>query len=107
MHGQGGLRGEAFVYSKSTTVLPASVRGTTWPGCAHTSDWLPTVIEGIFGLKLDHADELTAASSAAPVRPLDGFNLWSAIVTGGPSPRTEVISQVSNGFFNTSTEGKG
>ena len=73
----------------------------------HVSDWLPTVIEGIFGFKLDHADEFTTASSAASVRPLDGFNVWSAIATGGASPRTEVISQVSNGFFNTSTEGKG
>jgi hypothetical protein len=65
------------------------------------------VIEGIFGLKLDRADELSAVGSAAPVRPLDGFNVWSAIATGGASPRTEVISQVSNGFFNTSSEGKG
>ena len=65
------------------------------------------MIEGIFGLKLDHADEFTAAGSAAPARPLDGFNVWSAIATGGESPRTEVISQVSNSFFNTSIEGKG
>jgi hypothetical protein len=68
------------------------------------SDWLPTVIEGIFGLKLDHADE---SQSTAAARPLDGFNVWKAIATGGASPRTEVISQVSNSFFNTSEEGKG
>eukprot|EP01052_Picozoa_sp_SAG31_P038963 SAG31_NODE_5309_length_2619_cov_1.517857_2_plen_151_part_00 len=108
MRAQGGLRGEAFVYTKSTTLLPSSVRGTTWPGCVHTSDWLPTVIEGIFGLKLDHADEFAAAGSdGASVRPLDGFNVWSAIASGGASPRTEVISQVSNSFFNTSSEGRG
>jgi len=66
-----GLRGEAFVYSKSTALLPGAVRGTTWPGMAHVSDWLPTVIEGIFGLTLDHADE-TAGSAT---RPIDGFNM--------------------------------
>lgn len=71
---------------------------------AHTSDWLPTVIEGMFGYKLDAAD---APLSNSTIRPVDGFNLWPAIVGGGPSPRSEVITQVSNQYFNTSTEGKG
>ena len=40
-------------------------------GADFAADWLPTVIEGIFGLELDHGDE----SSGAPVRALDGKNL--------------------------------
>eukprot|EP01049_Picozoa_sp_SAG25_P002664 SAG25_NODE_142_length_14075_cov_38.666070_17_plen_222_part_00 len=111
-------------------------------GADFAADWLPTVIEGIFGLELDHGDE----SSGAPVRALDGKNLCEcddgprkcspcthgaplgrrgedkcclltctgrlfcagpAICSGGASPRSEVISQVSNDYWNTSIEGKG
>ena len=58
---EGGIRGEAFVWSKSDALLPSSARGTTWRGLAHSSDWVPTVIEGVFGLDMgDDQDYGTA-----------------------------------------------
>ena len=90
------------MWSKSTSLLPTAVRGSTWAGLAHTSDWLPTVIEGIFGLQLDGADARDGAT-----RPVDGFNLWPAIATAGESPRAEVITQVSNRFWDTTEQGHG
>ena len=76
-------------------LLPAASRGSTWPGMAHASDWFPTLVEGVAGVPVD------PARTGGP-RPVDGFNLWSAILSGGASPRTEVIHQVNNSFF---TEG--
>lgn len=76
-------------------LLPAALRGSTWAGMAHASDWYPTLVEGVAGVPID------PASTGGP-RPVDGFNLWPAILAGSPSPRTEVIHQVNNSHF---TEG--
>eukprot|EP01065_Artemidia_motanka_P027557 TRINITY_DN32746_c0_g1_i1.p1 TRINITY_DN32746_c0_g1~~TRINITY_DN32746_c0_g1_i1.p1 ORF type:complete len:550 (+),score=153.05 TRINITY_DN32746_c0_g1_i1:54-1652(+) len=80
---EGGIRGEAFLHSE---LLPATVRGTTWTGLCHTSDWYPTIIQGVAGLLLPHDGP----------QPVDGFNLWPALTSGADSPRTEVITQVQN-----------
>jgi len=85
---EGGLRVTAFV---SGGALPAARRGTSWPGLAHASDWYRTLVEG-------------AARSNIPAytgpMPVDGFNLLPALLSGGASPRTEVISQVENAHFS-------
>ena len=79
----GGLRVTAWVWSP---LIPASRRGTAWPGLAHASDWLPT-FGAIAGLDVQ-------ALATGP-RPLDGHNLWPAWTsTNHTSPRTEVIHQV-------------
>lgn len=62
---------------------------------AHASDWYSTLVEGVAGVPID------PATTGGP-RPVDGFNLWPAILAGGPSPRTEIIHQVNSSFF---TEG--
>lgn len=85
---EGGIRGEAFIYSE---LLPKSVRGKPWDGMAHTSDWYTTFVEGVAGLSMP--------SYSGP-RPVDGINLWPALISGGPSPRKEVISQVQNQYWN-------
>merc|ERR1719440_1737225 len=83
---EGGIRAEAFVYSE---LLPKSVRGTVWPGLAHASDWYPTLVEGLAGLKI--------TEETGPL-PVDGFNLWPALRSGGASPTNEVITQVQNDY---------
>jgi len=85
---EGGIRGEAFVYSE---LLPVSVRGKKWDGMVHTSDWYTTFVEGLA--------ELSLPSNTGP-RPVDGMNIWPALMTGGVSPRNEVISQVQNDYWN-------
>ena len=67
--------------------LPAALAGQTWGGIAHASDWYLTLTEGYAGIPVN-------ASQTGGPRPLDGFNLWPAITSLGPSPRNEVISQV-------------
>ena len=86
----GGLRVEAFL---SGGALPANLAGTSWDGLAHASDIYLTLTEGYAGVAVD------PAKTGGPA-PLDGFNLWPAILSGGASPRTEIIHQVNNSFFD-------
>ena len=51
-----------------------------------------TLVEGIAGGTVDRVD-------TGPRAP-DGFNLWPALLSGGASPRTEVIHQVSNQHYD-------
>ena len=39
-------------------------------------------------------------SSTGGPRPLDSINLWPAILAGSASPRTEVVHQVNNSYFD-------
>ena len=86
----GGLRVEAFL---AGGLLPAGSRGSTWRGLAHASDWYPTLVTGVAGVPID------PAATGGP-RPLDGLNLWPSILANNPSPRTEVIHQVNNSYFD-------
>ena len=71
--------------------LPAARRGTRYDGMLHSSDWLPTFVTGIGGAKI-------TPNSTGPTT-LDGHDVWAALLSGGPSPRTEVIHQVENQYF--------
>lgn len=82
----GGVRVTSFV---SGSLIPASRRGQTWSGLAHSSDIYVTVVVGVAGL--------TLPAHTGP-RPLDGFNLWPAILGNLSSPRTEIIHQVTNNY---------
>ena len=95
---EGGIRVVGFV---SGPVVPLSRRGATYDGMLHSSDWLPTIVSGVAGIS---SDELRPLLRNAPT-PLDGVDAWSAIVSGGPSPRTEVVTQVANGYWNASSPG--
>lgn len=79
----------------SGPALPLSARGTKWTGLAHSSDWVPTLVEGVAGA--------TLPAETGP-RPLDGFDLWPALTTGAASPRHEVVHQVANEYFNESVQ---
>lgn len=89
----GGLRVEAFLAGGA---LPPSLAGSTWPGLAHASDTYLTLVEGYAGVPVDPA----ATCGVPGCRPLDGVNLWPAILASGPSPRTEIVHQVNNSFFD-------
>merc|ERR550525_343198 len=93
---EGGMRGVAAINSK---MIPARLQGTKFNGLAHITDWYPTVVEGIAGLKMP--------ASTGPVA-LDGLNLWPAITGGTPSPRTEVVHlPLPNKFVNTTLDSNG
>jgi len=87
---EGGIRVEGVVAGGA---LPAVRRGSTWDGMAASADWYRTLVEGAAGVAVD------PATTGGP-RPLDSLNLWPAILGGGPSPRTEVVTQVNNSYFD-------
>ena len=76
----------AFV---SGSIIPKSRQGQRWTGLAHSSDLYTTIVEGVAGLVLP---EYTGP------RPLDGINLFPAIIGNLSSPRSEVIHQVANNY---------
>ena len=76
-----GVRVVCFIASP---LLPRAVQGTVWEGMAHSSDWYVTFVEGLAG----------GSVAGSGARPSDGFNLWPALVSGGASPRHEVVHQV-------------
>ena len=86
----GGLRVEAFL---SGGAIPAALAGTSWDGLAHASDIYLTLTEGYAGVAVD------PAKTGGPA-PIDGYNLWPAILSSGASPRTEIIHQVNNSYFD-------
>ena len=57
------------------------LRGTASPMLIHGADWLPTLVERVLG-----------GSLAGKTLPLDGVNMWSAIITrAATGPRHEWI----------------
>lgn len=75
---EGGIKVPGFVHSP---LLPAAAKGTVHHGLFHVSDWLPTIVRSIAG------------GSTARNLPLDGVDIWAAIMGGPavPSPRTELL----------------
>ena len=76
---RGGMSGTGFVHSK---LLPESVRGQSYLGQMHVTDWLPTLMGlatgGAWGGALFGAE-------------LDGVDQWDALTTLGASPRSEIV----------------
>lgn len=89
---EGGVRVVSFV---SGPAVPAARRGSEYHGMLHSSDWLPTLVAGVAG---------GSVPPGGPT-PVDGFDAWHAIETGGASPRNEVVHQVKNQYFNDSSTG--
>jgi hypothetical protein len=90
---EGGVRVVSLVHSP---LLPAARAGTVFDGMAHSSDWYAT-----FGALAGGGAFRPLAATG--VRPPDGLDLWPALSGGLASPRTEVVHQVSNRFYNAST----
>jgi arylsulfatase I/J len=75
---EGGVKGTAFVYGKG---LDDSVRGTSYTGMMHVSDWYRTIVEGIAGAKIN---KKYAAK-------LDSQDQWDSISNDRQSPRNEIL----------------
>lgn len=76
---EGGVRSAAFVWGE---MLPKEIKGTTYRGLMHLTDWLPTLM---------HVATDGAWTPAELPNELDGHDLWEALTTGGPSPRVEIL----------------
>ena len=74
---EGGVRSQTFLHWTGFV----AVKGSVWGGLAHATDWGVTLL---------------AALGQAPILadtepPLDGINLWPALLAGGASPRKEML----------------
>jgi len=75
---EGGIRQASFVWG---TMLSDNVRGTVYDGAIHLVDMMPTLM----GLA-------TGGHWVPPeTKSLDGMDVWSAISTGGTSPRNVTL----------------
>jgi arylsulfatase A-like enzyme len=91
---EGGYRVAAFV---SGPVLPPAVRGGTYDGLGHVSDWYVTLMD-VGGVAQFDGDLMMTGP-----RPPDGANLWPVLSGRNRThPRTEVILAVTNAHFNSS-----
>lgn len=72
---EGGVRVPALVYSLN---LSSSVRGTSFGGAFHVTDWLPTLASA-------------AGATEFIEKSLDGVNLWGTIQGADPVPSRDKI----------------
>ena len=64
-------------------LIPPPRRGRQFDGILHVADWYYTLVKGIAGLSVP--------PDTGPIPP-DSFDMWPAILGGGTSPRTEVVT---------------
>ena len=76
----GGVKATAFVHSK---LLSTSVRGSTYTGMVHVTDWLPTLMHAATGGSWGGK----AISGLA----LDGVDNFAAVTEGAASARSEIV----------------
>ena len=84
---RGAMSVNAFIHSP---LIPVNARGTQYDGQMHVSDWLPTLM----GLATKNT---WTGSLAGPDIVIDGQDMWEAIVTGGESPRHEILHMIKAG----------
>eukprot|EP01060_Flectonema_neradi_P006604 TRINITY_DN1446_c5_g1_i1.p1 TRINITY_DN1446_c5_g1~~TRINITY_DN1446_c5_g1_i1.p1 ORF type:complete len:572 (+),score=118.17 TRINITY_DN1446_c5_g1_i1:72-1718(+) len=77
---EGGVRGTAFIKGTETNLAPLP-KNTTSMELMHSTDWLPTFVEGL------------AKGSTSSCKPLDGFNQWD-VFSGSKTNRTSVVHNV-------------
>jgi arylsulfatase A-like enzyme len=76
---EGGVRVPAFVHSP---LLPEDRRGVHSHELFHVTDLLPTLLH-------------LAGITSKPAQTLDGFSILDSIVSGAPSPRSEILINVN------------
>ena len=78
---EGGVHNTAFLYGPAS-LIPPVLRGTSYDGLVYISDWFPTL------MGLASAGTWTGPSNGHEI---DGFDIYNAIITSSPSPRTEIF----------------
>ena len=63
--------------------MPPERRGTIYAGMVHSTDWRVT-FASLAGVAPDNSGPF----------PLDGHDVWEAVMAGRDSPRNEVIHQI-------------
>ena len=78
-----------------------AVANTTSTALMHAVDWLPTLLAATDGHDAASAT-LEARSTFKTLEDIDGISLWTALSSGKPSPRTELVYNIEpNGLGTT------
>lgn len=91
---EGGVRSQTFLHWSG---FSAQTKGTVYSGLAHVVDWGVTLTAALGYVAQNDTGATTAGAAinsngdAIPIPPLDGLNLWPALLSGGASPRTEML----------------
>ena len=78
---EGGTRGTAFIYWKG---LPKPMVGSVYGGLMHAADLMPTIVTAIGSRMWPNETQ-----------PLDGIDLWGALMSNDTSPRESVYYGIS------------
>eukprot|EP01060_Flectonema_neradi_P001712 TRINITY_DN11040_c0_g1_i1.p1 TRINITY_DN11040_c0_g1~~TRINITY_DN11040_c0_g1_i1.p1 ORF type:complete len:535 (+),score=111.64 TRINITY_DN11040_c0_g1_i1:62-1666(+) len=78
---EGGVRGLGFVRGTNNNKAPLP-KGVTSMNLMHTSDWLPTLVNGV------------ANASTSRCKPLDGHNQWSTLMGLTNTTRRSIMHNV-------------
>jgi len=84
---EGGLRVASGI---SGGVVPKNVRGTTFDGLLHVSDWYPTLCRLVGGTEAYCKDDPTNVDPSHWFWPLDGVDVWPFITQGASDPRSGI-----------------
>lgn len=88
---RGGISGTAMIHSQ---YVPDAMRGQSYHGQVHVTDWLPTLM----GLATN--GEWESSLSGADI---DGSDIWSAVMSNSASPHTEIV-HYADGMGNFSIQ---
>jgi hypothetical protein len=85
---EGGTRGAAFV---SGGVVPVERRNSTYEGLVSQVDWYYTLAS------LAGVPPAAVLADSGPVAP-DSIDVWPALISDAPSPRTELVYNINGNW---------
>lgn len=85
---RGGIAGTGLIHSQ---FIPENMRGQSYSGLIHVTDWLPTF------MSLATNGSWNGSLSGVEI---DGVDVWSAIMSNASSPRVELVHDYDDeGYF--------
>jgi hypothetical protein len=83
---EGGIKGVGFVRGTNNPMLAPLPPNTTCNALMHTTDWFPTLVEGVAG-----------GDIGSKTLPLDGYNQWEVLAGRDITKRISIFHQVPIG----------
>lgn len=95
----GGTKVPSFIYSSSEDLISTNIRGSTYHGLMHMTDWFPTILDlaGIeytpnIGYELDGVSHVEGWSTSISPRTSMVYGMYSGITIGDSTSSCESLS---------------